>query len=124
MKKTITMIAILTLLLPGLAIAKRLHKEKYYQEIWCNNQGGMIEVYFSGDRTRCDCLTDTHAVEVDFADKWAQSIGQALRYSRNTKKAPGILLIIEKQEDWIKYESLRKDIEYWGLPITVWTIKP
>ena len=33
------------------------------------------------DGTRCDILTDTHAIEVDFADKWAEAIGQSLNYA-------------------------------------------
>ena len=33
------------------------------------------------DGTRCDILTSTHAIEVDFAKKWAEAIGQSLNYA-------------------------------------------
>ena len=38
------------------------------------------------DGTRCDILTDTHAIEVDFANKWAQAIGQSLNHAMQTGK--------------------------------------
>lgn len=31
--------------------------------------------YKNHDKTRVDCLTETHAVEFDFAKKWAESSG-------------------------------------------------
>jgi hypothetical protein len=54
------------------AQAKRLHPEKYYQAIWCQDNNGQVEVVLP-DKTRCDCLTDTHSIEFDFGDKWAES---------------------------------------------------
>ena len=45
------------------------------------------------DGTRCDILTDTHAIEVDFADKWAEAIGQSLNYAMQTGKKAGIVLV-------------------------------
>ena len=56
------------------------HNESSYQHAWCSIHNG-IEEYKNSDFTRVDCLTDTHAIEFDFADKWAESIGQALHYS-------------------------------------------
>jgi len=44
-------------LCPSLLLAKREHAEKWYQERWCREQGGQIEVVLP-DRTRCDCVTD------------------------------------------------------------------
>jgi hypothetical protein len=44
------------------------------------------------DGTRCDIVTETHAIEVDFADKWAEAIGQCLNYSFQLNKKAGILL--------------------------------
>lgn len=42
--------------------------------------------YRLSDNTRVDCMTDTLAVEFDFANKWAECIGQALYYGKQTKK--------------------------------------
>lgn len=51
------------------------------------------------DGTRCDIVTDTHAIEVDFADKWGEAIGQSLNYAFQSNKRAGILLILEKESD-------------------------
>ena len=45
------------------------------------------------DRTRVDCLTDTHAIEYDWSNKWAEEVGQALYYSAMTEKEPSLVLI-------------------------------
>ena len=51
------------------------------------------------DGTRCDILTDTHAIEVDFADKWAEAIGQSLKYAMQTGKKAGIVLKLKDRGD-------------------------
>lgn len=83
------------------AYAKHFHPERYYQQQWCDSQGGKME-YVLPDLRRVDCLTKTHAVEVDFAAKAAEAIGQSLMYAHETGKQPGILLIIEQPKD-LKY---------------------
>lgn len=45
------------------------------------------------DLTRVDILTDTMAIEVDFAHKWYEAVGQACHYARKTDKHPAIVLI-------------------------------
>lgn len=87
---------IITILLTSTncCIAKHLHSEKEYQEFWCNKHNGIME-YKLNDKTRVDCLTDTLAVEVDFAPKWHECIGQALYYSKKTHRTPACVLIIE-----------------------------
>ena len=40
--------------------------ERYYQEKFAREIGGKVEVVMK-DGTRCDILTATHAIEVDFA---------------------------------------------------------
>ena len=42
--------------------------ERYYQEKFAREIGGQVEVVMK-DGTRCDILTTTHAIEVDFARK-------------------------------------------------------
>ena len=58
--------------------------------------------YKNPDKTRVDCLTKTHAVEFDFAKKWAEGVGQAEYYSMVTGKRGMVILIIEKPEE-MKY---------------------
>lgn len=108
-------------LLASVAYAKRLQPEKWYQEQWCTD--GEVE-YTLLDNTRCDCLTATHAIEFDFANKWAEAIGQALYYSAETGKAPGVVLIMEREEDSRYLPRIQAVIEGWNLPIRLWLTGP
>jgi hypothetical protein len=95
--------------------------EAEYQEVWCAERGGVEEFRFP-DGTRCDCLTDTHAIELDFARKWPEAVGQALWYSMQSGKRAGVALIL--QEDYeIKYWiRLNSTILHFDLPIDTWLI--
>jgi len=95
------------------------YPERSYQLAWCADGGGRVEVVLP-DKTRLDCLLADYAVEVDFARKWAEAIGQAMHYSRLTGKPPGVLLILEAPEDE-RYLLRLKETAYW---IRVWTITP
>ena len=90
------------ILLVSFIQAKNLHKEKLYQEHFCKKFGGITE-YRLKDKTRVDCLLDDYAIEVDFAKKWAESIGQSLYYASATSRKPAVLLIMENQERDKKY---------------------
>jgi hypothetical protein len=48
------------------------------------------------DGTRCDCVTDTNAIEFDFGNNLAEAVGQSSYYSIQAKKRAGIVLILEK----------------------------
>lgn len=90
---------VILLLLIALPVqAKHEFKEKEYQNYWCNLQNGITE-YKLDDNTRVDCLTDKYAVEVDFAPKWSECIGQAVYYAKKTNRKPACLLIIESPDD-------------------------
>jgi hypothetical protein len=73
------------------------HNEKYYQTQLCNNLDGVMEQSLL-DRTRVDCLTDEYAIEVDFAKKWAEAVGQSLYYAEMTEKPPGIGFILRDND--------------------------
>jgi hypothetical protein len=105
-----------------LLFGQRLHYERYYQDKYCSAVGGVTEHILS-DKTRVDCLTDTKAIEVDFANKWAECIGQALHYGISTNKKPACLLIMEDPVKDAKYlERLKKVADRYC--IDVYTIKP
>lgn len=97
------------------------HSESSYQHVWCSAHNG-IEEYENPDKTRVDCLTDTHAVEFDFANKYYEGIGQALHYSVMTGKKPMVVLILDSKylkEQMIYFERIKKigevfniDVEY------------
>ena len=101
--------------------AKRLHKEKYYQDIWCTANNGIVE-YKLEDNTRVDCLTQSEAVEFDFANKWAECIGQAIYYGLMTNRTPSCALIMENPD---KDEKYLKRLEKVTNPnnIKIYTIK-
>lgn len=96
--------------------------EKDYQNLWCNAQSGVTE-YVLPDRARVDCVTQTHAIEFDFAKKWAESIGQSLYYAEMLQKAPGIVLIVEDKNKDQKYiDRLQAVATKQG--IKVWLMHP
>lgn len=99
-----------------------LFYEKDYQNAWCSTHHGQQEVVLS-DKARIDCLTQTHAIEFDFAKKWAESIGQALYYAQATHKKAGIVLIVENTAKDQKYLDRVKAVANL-YNITLWTISP
>jgi hypothetical protein len=74
------------------------YSEKYYQTKFCKELNGEIE-YRLFDKTRVDCLTNEYAIEVDFAKKWAEGIGQTLYYAKITGKKPAVGLIIDSDKE-------------------------
>lgn len=103
----------------GFKYVKHNHSEASYQHAWCSAHKG-IEEYENKDKTRVDCLTAYHAVEFDFANKWAESIGQALHYQLMTGKKAMIVLILEEPEkEMVYFNRVKKlgkihgfDVEY------------
>ena len=110
---------LLTLLLLPLQ-AKHLHYEKVYQKKFCAKVQGTTEVVLS-DKTRVDCLSEHYAIEVDFAAKWHESIGQSLYYSLSTNKKAGVLLILEDEKRDIRYLKRLKKVAQ-SSDIGIWTI--
>lgn len=101
--------------------AAHLYTEKQYQTKWCAGKG--IAEFVLPDNTRVDCLTKTHAIEFDFANKWAESIGQSLYYSIRTGKKAGVVLIMEnKQRDEKYLKRLQRVAKRYC--IDVWVISP
>ena len=87
---------------------KHSHYESSYQHVWCRLHNG-TEEYENNDFTKVDCLTDTHAVEFDFANKWAESVGQAEYYALKTGKRGKVVLILENsKKDFIYYYRVKK----------------
>ena len=91
------LIATLFIVLSAQAWAQRAQKEDYYAQLWCESQGGQSEVRTS-QNTRVDCLLPDYAVEVDFDQKWAEGLGQALHYGVEMNRQPAVLLIIKDHD--------------------------
>lgn len=93
------------------------HDEKYYQTKMCNEFGGDME-YVLFDKTRVDCLTKEYAIEVDFAKKWAEGIGQSLYYAEVTGKKPAIGVISGEGDE--KYlDRIRRVGDKFGIKIII-----
>lgn len=75
------------------------------------------------DGTRCDLVTETHAIEVDFADKWGEAIGQSLNYAFQSNKRAGIILILESESDARHLIRVNSIVRYYDLPIDVLAIR-
>lgn len=110
------------LLLPCPALAAHQHPESYYQAKWCAEHGGTTEQVLP-DGTRADCITDKNAIELDFAHKWYEAVGQALYYGLQTGKRPGIVLIIEGLSDRKYWLRMNSTIQHFKLPIDTWEME-
>ncbi|GAA4648275.1 hypothetical protein GCM10023116_05420 [Kistimonas scapharcae] len=97
--------------------------ESWYQDVWCEGYDGQTEVE-QDDGTRVDCLTSNHAIEMEFARKWPEAIGQSLHYSLKTGRNAGIVLILQKPSDEHYWASLNDVIKQYKLPITLWRLGP
>jgi len=95
-KKLIYIIILCGCLLYTCAIASAKKNEAFYQYKLCTKLSGVIE-YKLFDETRVDCLTNTHAIEVDFAKsgKIYECVGQALHYAYHTNRRPACALIVD-----------------------------
>ena len=122
--KKIILIAVMLCMTITPVQAKRLYPEAEYQKAWCDKRGGIME-YKLNDKTRIDCLLPDMAVEFDFANKWAECIGQSLFYGRMTNRQPACVLIMERGEKDLKYlKRLRKVAYKKGIKMRTFTLKP
>ena len=103
---------------PSVPRSPKSYSESFYQELYAKKLGGRTEVTMP-DGTRCDILTDTHAIEVDFADKWAEAIGQSLNYAMQTGKKAGIVLVLKDKGDEKHLERLREMARHYSMDIDI-----
>lgn len=87
-----------------------------------------INQHFKGKREavvpngRVDILTNEYAIEVERASKWKNSIGQALWYSLQTGKKPGIVILLESTNEYHFVQKLNSSLQHAGIEdqIKVW----
>ena len=104
----LSMLLMVLLLFTGcVSVSPKKYHERYYQSELCNRLGGEME-YRLQDSSRIDCLTDDYAIEVDFAKKWAEGVGQSLYYAEVSKRKPavGIIIDLEKERRYLKRLNL------------------
>jgi hypothetical protein len=108
---------------------------------------GMITEFVNPDQTRTDCISDTHAIEVDFSSKWAEAIGQALHYALwteefseypdnfarwhfqvKTPRRAGIIFACsaDRRTETCANHIVRPQriAEAFGIPLTIWDCNP
>ena len=107
----------MTLALPAADASEADHQRRL-----CH--GMAIEVELPNG-ARADCLSDTHAIEVDFSEKWAEALGQALLYAAETDLKPGIFLVCRDEPGNCLAHRLRLEeaIAKWHLPVDVWAVE-
>lgn len=91
--------------------------ERDYQERYCEG----VKEYHLPSGARVDCLTETHAIEFEYARKYDEGLGQALYYAMETGKRGGVVLILD-EGDRRFLNRLRRIVEYYGLPVDVWAV--
>lgn len=74
--------------------------EAEHAEALAEKYGAALEVV-QWDKTRIDFVTDDYVIEIDFAYKWAEAIGQALYYAiaDPSDRLPAIVLLVDKGQD-------------------------
>jgi len=88
------LILIMLLLISALCCGQFIkQKEVYYEALFSKAINGKTEIVLP-DLARVDVVTDTFAIEIDFAEKWAESIGQSLYYAHELNKKAGVLLLV------------------------------
>jgi hypothetical protein len=107
------LLLVFPLLFVGCSQPTKKYHEKYYQVLLCDELNGEIE-YVLKDKTRVDCLTNEYAIEVDFAHKWAEGVGQSLYYAYMTGKKPAVGFIMNTKKDkryFNRLNTLAKEYE-------------
>jgi hypothetical protein len=117
MKRLLFLIGLL--LVTTVLFSQTRQRESYYQAEFAKIIGGEREVVLP-DRTRVDIVTDEYAIEVDFAEKWAEGIGQALYYEKMLDKKAGILLIWEGEKEIRFLNRLMTVAVEHGIQVWVW----
>lgn len=100
------------------------HSERDYQLLIQQVLGGQMEVEV--DNGRIDLLTNTYAIEIEFANKWKNAIGQALWYGLQKDKIPGIVIIkrdaaadnkhVIRLGSALQYAGLENRVKVWVYP--------
>jgi len=80
------------LLLGEVEVVNEIH------DLWLPDYSVEVRLW---DKSRCDLLGN-YAIEVDWAHKWAEAVGQSRLYGRITGRPPGIILLVEGL-GWEKY---------------------
>lgn len=104
-------------------VPQEKQSETYYTKLAAKAIGAPYE-HRLVDGSRVDILTESYAIEIDWADnslKWAEAIGQARYYAKCTHRKPGIILLVwaltEKTKRNIYKCRVAADCPVWVVPV-------
>lgn len=101
------------------------HLERDFQARFC---AGLVQNRYLPNGTYVDCISTTHAIEVEFSQKWAEAIGQALMYASELERRPGIIVICRPETSpsvCLKHAYLiEQTVTYWRIGMSVWYCTP
>ncbi|HHS82127.1 MAG TPA: hypothetical protein ENJ68_01275 [Devosia sp.] len=97
--------------------------ETDYQARFCAHMQREVRL---GPQRRADCMTSTLVIEVDWADKWKEGIGQSLAYAAETGLVPGIILVCRQSKARCLASSLftRQTLSRFGISAVIWECVP
>lgn len=97
--------------------------EADYMRTWCSDPAWRMEpTLFNRDEP--DCLTGTHAVEIDWAWNWEKCFHQARRYAETTGLKSMCVLIFKKPSDRNYLDRLERKIAEEHIHLEVQTMTP
>lgn len=112
------LLLIFTLAIIQPVLGKDKLQERDYQKRFC---AGMALEIPTPSGARADCVSETHAIEVDWSKKWAEAIGQSLHYASELNLKAGIVLVCKKALTCSGHAyRLESTIKAYKLPIDVW----
>lgn len=97
-------------------VAAHLENEVIHGKRLAVKYRGRAEVVME-DGTRVDILTDCEAIEIDWAPKHYEAVGQALWYSILTGKEPAIILLVEREGDQRHVDRCRRICKRVGIKL-------
>lgn len=121
--KAISVLALLWLTTPLMADerSETIRLAKKYGAV----KNGKLQVdVVMPDGTRCDLVSDTYAIEVDYAPKWPQSIGQATLYSIWTRRTAAVLILSRGEVDKLHLLRCRMVCDRLRIRMFVERVKP
>ena len=95
--------------------AARHGTEVYWQDVIHNELSqrdgweSLEKEFRLDDGTRVDLLFPQQACEIDWANKWAEGVGQSIYYALKTRRGP-LVILLAKKDGWEKY---RDRVQYW-----------